>query len=776
MLTNLALIGNPNCGKTTLFNMLTGSHQYTGNWPGVTVDKKNGYYAYQNQRFDVVDLPGTYAIESQEEGIAEDELVVRRFVLSESDSLLLNIVDSTNLQRGLYLTMQLLDLNRPIIVVLNMMDTVRRNKEVIDIQLLSNKLGCPVIPISASRQEGLDQLRQTIAESMVLPANPLPQLEILDKKQTRILQNFLDELPQKNPIRLMARWNLFELLLHGNPELLGATGEKALNLCQQALSANYGGEMDITLASARYSAIDRLCRLVIDRPLQASKRLINQLDHFALGRLTGIPIFLGVMYAMFWVAINFGSAFIDFFDILFGALCVDGTAHLLNQIHAPGWITTILANGLGGGIQTVATFVPVIGAMFLCLSFLEDSGYLARAAMVVDRGMRALGLPGKAFVPMLVGFGCNVPAIMGTRALESARERLMSIMMIPYMSCGARLPVYALLVAIFFPFNGHNIVFGLYIGGIIVAVVTGIILKYTILPGAASPFIMELPPYRLPTLRNLFCTTWDRLKSFVIRAGKVIVLMVILLSFFNSLGKDGTFGHEDTDQSVLSSVAKTVTPFFSPMGIQEKNWPATVGIVTGIFAKEAVIGTLNALYSQMNQPIATETTAADFDLFARTQEAFLTIPENLKALLAIESLPLISTLLDGQKSIQSVASDQGVDRKTMSQIYQSFGTQYAVIAFLIFTLLYTPCVAALGAVYRETNAKWTVLVAVWTFIAAWMLATFYYQATNIFITPVVSLSWFVGIIITFIILFIILRRSGKPMRSYYYATRLKKSC
>ena len=342
MLTNLALIGNPNCGKTTLFNMLTGSHQYTGNWPGVTVDKKNGYYAYQNQRFDVVDLPGTYAIESQEEGIAEDELVVRRFVLSESDSLLLNIVDSTNLQRGLYLTMQLLDLNRPIIVVLNMMDTVRRNKEVIDIQLLSNKLGCPVIPISASRQEGLDQLRQTIAESMVLPANPLPQLEILDKKQTRILQNFLDELPQKNPIRLMARWNLFELLLHGNPELLGATEKKALNLCQQALSANYGGEMDITLASARYSAIDRLCRLVIDRPLQASKRLINQLDHFALGRLTGIPIFLSVMYAMFWVAINFGSAFIDFFDIFFGALCVDGTAHLLNQIHAPGWITTIL--------------------------------------------------------------------------------------------------------------------------------------------------------------------------------------------------------------------------------------------------------------------------------------------------------------------------------------------------------------------------------------------------------------------------------------------------
>lgn len=775
MLANIALIGNPNCGKTTLFNMLTSSHQYTGNWPGVTVDKKIGYYTYQNQRFDVIDLPGTYAIESKEKGIAEDELVVRRFVLSESNNLLLNIVDATNLQRGLYLTTQLLDLNRPMIIVLNMIDMVHHNKEILDIQLLSDELGCPVIPISARRKEGLDQLRQAIADLIVLSINPLPKLDILDKKQTEALQKFLDKLPQKNPIRSMARWNLFELLLHGDSPLLDAIDKKSLSLCQHTLSATCDGEIDIALASARYSAIDNLCRRAINRPYQASRSLISRLDHLALGRFTGIPIFLGVMYAMFWIAINFGSAFIDFFDIFVGTLFVDGTAHLLNQIHTPSWITTIIANGLGGGIQTVATFIPIIGGMFLCLSFLEDSGYLARAAMVVDRGMRALGLPGKAFVPMLIGFGCNVPAIMGTRTLENTRERLMSIMMIPYMSCGARLPVYALLVAIFFPFSGHDIVFGLYIGGIVVAIATGIILKYTILPGNASPFIMELPPYRFPTMRNLFFTTWDRLKSFVMRAGKVIILMVMLLSFFDSLGKDGTFGHENTDQSILSSAAKIVTPFFGPMGIQEKNWPATVGIVTGILAKEAVIGTLNALYSQMGEPI-TNQVATKFDLLASTKEAFLTIPENLKHLLAIETLPLISTLLDGQKSIQSVVNDQEIEHNTTSKIHQAFGAQNAVIAFLIFILLYTPCVAALGAIYRETNVKWAFLVAIWTFVVGWMLATFYYQATNIFVTPITSLSWLVGIVIVFVMLFAILRRLGKPIRADHYITELKQSC
>lgn len=777
MLANLALIGNPNCGKTTLFNMLTGSHQYTGNWPGVTVDKKSGYYAYQNKRFNVIDLPGTYAIESKEEGIAEDELVVRRFVLSAPDSLLLNIVDATNLQRGLYLTMQLLDLNHPMIVVLNMMDAVRHNNEKIDIQQLSDALGCPVIPISASRKEGLDQLRQTIAEAMASPLYPAPKLNILDKKQSIALQQFLDALPSKSRIHTMTRWALFELLLHRDATWLNKAEQKAFDVCWQNLSDAYGGEMDVALASARYSAIDHLCRRAISRPYQANKRLIGRLDRFALGNLTGIPIFLGVMYAMFWIAINFGSAFIDFFDILFGALCVEGIAHLLNQMEAPNWLITVLSNGLGGGIQTVATFVPVIGAMFLCLSFLEDSGYLARAAMVVDRGMRVLGLPGKAFVPMLVGFGCNVPAIMGTRTLENKRERLMSIMMIPYMSCGARLPVYALLVAIFFPLSGHNIVFGLYIGGITVAIVTGIILKYTILPGGAAPFIMELPPYRIPTLRNLFCTTWDRLKSFVIRAGKVIILMVVILSFFNSLGKEGTFGHEDTEQSVLSHVAKIVSPFFEPLGVQADNWPATVGIVTGIFAKEAVIGTLNALYSQMGEPVSASEENATFDLWASTKEALLTIPENLKGLFAFDALPLISTLFDGQGSIQAVAEEQGIEHQTMSKIHQSFGTQASVIAFLIFTLLYTPCVAALGAVYRETNAKWTALVGVWTFATAWMLATFYYQAANIFVTPAQSSGWLGSITVAFIVIFAILRRYGRSARaSYYAAIELKQSC
>ncbi|MDR0770212.1 MAG: Fe(2+) transporter permease subunit FeoB [Burkholderiales bacterium] len=784
---HIALIGNPNCGKTTLFNALTGSRQRVGNWPGVTVERKTGVYRHGGKRVHVVDLPGTYAIESSAAGVSQDEQIARNFVLNEREALIVNIVDATNLQRNLYLTFQLLDLRRPMVVVLNMIDAVRDNGEVIDIARLQEQLGCPVVGVSASRGEGIEALRDTIETMLQQRTVPQPKVTTLGEKQEAVLAKTLEASPKESPLRTMTRWQMLEALQWGyqtehetenetRHEPLDDFSEQALTRCRQDLAGWCNGEIDIALASARYDTIDALSREVIERPRQASKSMTAMIDRWALGRITGIPLFFLAMYVMFLLAIRFGSAFIDFFDILFGTVLVEGSQYLLKGIGAPDWLNAVLSNGLGGGIQTVATFVPIIAAMFLCLSFLEDSGYLARAAMVVDRGMRAIGLPGKAFVPMLIGFGCNVPAIMGTRTLESTRDRLMSIMMIPYMSCGARLPVYALLVAVFFPANGQNIVFALYLGGIAVAVLTGFVLKHTLLPGAITPFIMELPPYRLPTARNMLTLTWERLKSFVIHAGKAIVLMMMVLSFFNSLGTDGSFGNENTDKSVLSNIGQTITPAFAPMGIEEKNWPATVGIFTGIFAKETIIGTLNALYSQRGEEAADAAgnVAVGYQPLEGIKKALATIPENLKGAVVgvVDPLGVASTLGD----VEAVSEKQGVEQTAVSRMRVAFGTTAAVMAYLIFILLYTPCVAALGAIYREAGVKWMTLAAVWTFVLAWICATGYYQLSLLGSSPASAGLWLFGLAAMLVGLFFVLRYFGSAPFSKGVAPKAAGVC
>lgn len=767
---SIALIGNPNSGKTTLFNKLTGSRQRVGNWPGVTVDKKTGDYTYQKQRIDVIDLPGTYAIESIYTGVSQDEIVVRNFVLGDPTSLIINIIDATNLQRNLYLTTQLLDLHRPMIVVLNMMDAVSASGESINVAELRAQLGCPVVAISANNGSGLNELMSTIKDAVEKNEPPQPKILTLGSVQEAVINGFLATLPADSKLPKMSRWQLYELLLGVEPENpLNQIEQQKLEQCRSQLARNCQCnddlEIDIALASARYDVIDALARSVIEKPRQASSNLTARIDSWALSRVFGIPIFLAAMYLMFMLAINVGSAFIDFFEILVGSITVDGSKHLLEQADAPQWLIAILANGLGGGIQTVSTFIPVIAAMFLCLSFLEDSGYLARAAMVVDRGMRAIGLPGKAFVPMLVGFGCNVPAIMGTRTLESTRDRLMSIMMIPFMSCGARLPVYALFAAVFFPKNGQNVVFILYLVGIAVAVFTGLALKHSILPGATTPFIMELPSYRMPTMRNLLTLTWERLKGFIIQAGKAILIMVMILSVFNSLGTDGSFGNENTDKSVLANIGKEITPIFTPMGIQEQNWPATVGIFTGIFAKEAVIGTLNALYSQMGQD-ETDEQEAKYDLLADAKRAFASIPENLAGLTENIGDPFgISANMAGG-DIHAVQEENDIADNAIKQIQIAFSTSSAAIAYLIFILLYTPCAAALGAVYREAGSKWTLMVAVWTFVVAWIGATGYYQASLLTSAPTQASIWLGGLAATLLILFLILRWFGRKQFSH----------
>jgi ferrous iron transport protein B len=434
----------------------------------------------------------------------------------------------------------------------------------------------------------------------------------------------------------------------------------------------------------------------------------------------------------------------------------------LTDLNLPAWLVVLTTNGLGGGVQVVATFIPIVGFLFMFLSALEDSGYMSRAAFVMDRFMLMIGLPGKSFVPMIVGFGCNVPAIMATRTLDNQRDRILTNLMNPFMSCGARLPVYALFAAAFFPVGGQNLVFGLYLLGIVVAVLTGLIMRHTLFKGEATPFIMELPTYHMPTLRGVTLKTWDRLKTFIFNAGKVIVPMVLVLNFLNALGTDGSFGAENSQKSVLSEIGRSLTPAFKPMGIEQDNWPATVGIFTGVLAKEAVVGTLNALYSQMGK-VDGENYETEFNLQQALVEALSTIPENLIAV-ADNILDPLGLNIGNVSTLDMAAAAQDVSTDTFDAMQASFDGRAGAFAYLLFILLYAPCVAATTAIYRETNIGWTLFVLFWTTGLAYMTATIFYQSATYSQHPLYSSQWIFGLIAVFVCVLAGLRLYGRSFQ------------
>ena len=418
-------------------------------------------------------------------------------------------------------------------------------------------------------------------------------------------------------------------------------------------------------------------------------------------------------------------------------------------------MVTLLAGGIGGGIQTVATFIPPIFFIFFCLAILEDSGYMARAAFVMDRLMRAIGLPGKSFIPMLVGFGCNVPAIMATRTLESQKDRTMTIMMNPFMSCGARMPVYALFAAAFFPGAGGMVVLSLYLVGIFLAIMTGVLLNKTVLKGEPSTFIMELPPYHIPSIRGILIHTWERLKTFMLRAGKVIILVVIVLSFLNSIGSDGSFGNEDSKNSVLSKIGKAIVPIFHPMGMRDDNWPAAVGIFTGIFAKEAVIGTLDSLYSQIDAVDPGEGGEEEedgFDFWSGIGDSFASIPPALSELtLPFSVSGLLGAEVEEYDNLDDAAEGLEIEVSTTTALMKRFDGKIGAYAYLLMILLYMPCVAAIAAVYRELNWQWTLFSALYLSALAWLISTLFYQVLRFSRHPGSSMLWIAMIAVVFIV-------------------------
>ncbi len=685
----VALVGNPNCGKTTLFNQLTGLNKKTGNWSGVTVDSSYCSINFNELDYNLVDLPGIYGLSVESQG--QDESHVHDFLAQQKPDLIINVINATSLERGLFLTLELLEFNVPIITVLNMWDEAQQQNLLIDTEKLAKVLECPVIAMVASSGIGIEALKTKIEQTTRnnRPAN-------------KVTNNTIKE-----------------------------------------------PSFEETLSKAK-----NISATVVTQP-QSQPKQANKLDTLTTHPLWGMLSFFFAMYVMFFFAINVSAVFIDFFDLATGAVLINGGHQLFDSLGFPPWLTVILADGIGGGIQTVATFIPVIGFLYLVLTWLEDSGYMARAAFVMNGVMQKIGLSGQAFVPLIVSFGCNVPAIMATRVLPSRRERLVTIMMAPFMSCGARLSVYALFVAAFFSQNAALVVFALYFLGILIAVLTGLMLQKTILRGKAEPFLIELPPWRLPTLKNLIYGTWTRLKGFLLDAGKIIIIMVMLIQVFNSIGKDFSFGNQDSENSMLSVTAKAVVPIFKPMGIDERNWPAIVGILTGVLAKEVVVGTLDAIYTSLDKK----------DNKNQQPESIKQGLINAVVSIKVNAIGLKDLILDPLGFATIKAKDQGVNDSLFGIIRDRFADKYAAFAYLLFILLYFPCVAATAAIAREAGIKWAIFSGTWSTGLAYFIATNFYQLSHFSRNPISASLWlasFIGIITT---LYFYLKKVGKRVDS-----------
>lgn len=721
------LVGHPNCGKTTLFNALTGLKQSVGNWSGVTVTGTRGTLTHRGRTIDLIDLPGTYALTGER---PQDEQATAAAVAARDYDLIVNIVDAAAPERSLYLTAQILESQAvpsgvPVVIALNRTDRAAAAGLTIDPAALALALGCPVVPLVATRGDGLRDLCDAVIGSRGAAPPPFPLY----------------------PRDLVGR--------------LGSGSDRWAAITRLE-NAPAGAESDdgtvLALGAARHAFIAKVAASAVRRHSPARTSLSDRIDRVALHPWFGVPVFLGAVYLMFLWTIHVGGAFVDAVDGVAGALLVDGLGQALAAAGAPPWLILGLADGLGRGVQTIATFIPIIACLYLFLSSLEQSGYMARAAVVMDRFMRRIGLPGKAFVPLIVGLGCNVPAVMATRTLEEDEDRLATIAMTPFMSCGARLPVYVLFAAAIFPATGQNLVFVLYLTGIAVAVLTGFLLKKTLFSGAAPPLVIELPAYQAPAPGPVLRRTWDRVTAFVIDAGRVIVPVVMVLSVLNAVTADGRIVREGADTTLLAGIGRAATPLFAPMGIAEDNWPATVGLFTGVFAKEAVVGTLNALYTAET---GEDTTPADVP--AAVAEALATIPANLGALGQAMLDPLGLDIGD-PRDLAATAAAQEVNAATFGVLRSKFDGAAGAFAYLVFILLYAPCVATVAAMRREAGRGWTLFVLGWSTGMGYLVATLTYQAATFARHPAASALWIAGLSAAFALVVLALRRTGASPR------------
>ncbi|EHK2388212.1 ferrous iron transport protein B [Clostridium perfringens] len=661
MLT-IALAGNPNCGKTSLFNLLTKSRQHIGNWPGVTVEKKEGTLKFKGESYKVIDLPGTYSLGAY----SEDEIVARNYILKDKPDVVINVVDATNLERNLYLTTQLIEMGANVVIALNMIDQAESLNIEIDTNKLSKRLGVPIIKTSALKNRGIEELIETSIHlkknEKLININYGEDIENEIKNLSSLLETY------KNKLEFPVNWTALKLLENDEyikdkiKQLNAPSIFNKLEESNKTIEKNIGFEADMSIVDKRYSFISSITEDVIKKPSEKQVTTTEKIDKIVTNKYLGIPIFALIMYCLYELTFIIGAGIQEWFgDIIAKAGVI--VSEWFSNMGAPELLVGFIDKGLFGGVGAVLSFLPLIMVMYFLLGLLEDSGYMARAAYVMDRLMRGLGLHGKTFVSMIVSVGCNVPGIMSTRTLENKKDRMIAILINPFISCGARMPIYAVFVEAFFPTHQGLVLFSLYVLGIIVALISGKIFSKTLFKGESSYFVMELPAYRMPSIKNVFLLMWEKAGAFFKKAGMIIFPMMIVLWALSVL----PLGVEpNSEHSILGMIGSFVAPLFVLAGYG--TWQAGVSLITGILAKESVVATMGMVYAGVEEGEA------------------------------------------------------------LINVIQQVFTPLSAISFLVMTLLYTPCLAALGAIKRETNSmKWTIFSAVYTFVIALVLSTLVYQ-------------------------------------------------
>lgn len=690
----IALAGNPNVGKTTLFNALTGSRQTVGNWPGVTVEHKSGSFSYNNTKYEVIDLPGIYSLN----GGTPDELVARNYILNEKPDLIINIVDASNLERNLYLTVQMMELGAPILMCLSMTDIAEKNGLKIELAHLSSHLGFEVKPIILNKRFNPEALMERIEHNLSHP--PIPAAirydEVVEEHLEKIWQGVLSKskldqgLDSAKPLATDIYWQVQKTrwqalkIIEGDQEYLMQLSNDELEAVQKEVKAieKHRGQVAINvIADDRYGFIRGLVKDVVKRRRPGNWTFSDAVDKVLLSGFMGLPIFFFVMYLVFLIAVRASDPVIGIIEGGLSWLLLEQLPAMLDLLSVPSWITYFLSDAIGGGIVTIGTFIPPIFFIYISLSILEDSGYMARAAFIADRFMRKIGLPGKAFIPLLVGFGCTVPAIMATRTLENPRDRVFASLLTPFMSCGAKLPVYTFLAMVFFPARADIVIFGLYFFGVVMAMLTGLLLKKTIFKTEPGNFVMELPPYHVPTFNGIMLHTWFRLKDFILRAGKTILTVIVLITIMQAIMVPNVFSSEREKVSVLEVAGHAITPVLRPIGIENENWAASVALITGLFAKEAIVGTMQSLYS-------------------------------------------------GHEMSMDMAEEDELPSSLSENLQDRFGGWKAALAYLLFVVLYSPCAAALAMLFKEHGSRWTIFSFVYLNILAWIIAMLFFQISS----------------------------------------------
>ena len=659
----VGLAGNPNVGKTTVFNRLTGMRQHVGNWPGKTVERAEGHFKHGNYEFDVVDLPGNYALSAH----SMEEIVSRDFIVDDDSDVIINVVDAANLERNLYLTVQMMELGANLVMALNMNDFAKKKEHIIDIKLMSELLGFPVVEVNAKTGDGFDELLTTVEKQAANPIDSSKKLVYSNdiKGHLAEIQQYIEQ--DKGLMDVPSVWTAVKLLekdtividkvqhsSHGSRIMV------EVDKVSKHLYDVYKEGPEEVIANARYAFIDGLMAEAVKRPAVEKESTTDKIDKIVTNRLLAPFIFLIIMYVMFQLTFTIGAPFQDMIDQAFGAL-----AGWVGGFLGEGLLTSLICDGIIGGVGGVLTFLPIIILMFLFLSILEDSGYLARAAFTLDIIMhKIVGLHGKAFIPMILGFGCGVPAIMATRTMENEGDRMLAMMLVPFMSCTARLPIYGIFIAAFFSENQGLMLILIYVLGIFVALIVAAILKRTMFKGLSTPFVMELPTYKIPSVKGVLLHTWEKVKGFLRKAGTLILACSIVLWILQNIFP---WGGTDPQMSVLGIIGNTIAPIFAPLGFG--TWQAAVAIIAGLAAKEVVVATFGTL-----------------------------------------------------------AGMEEDDEEGITNLVHDTFTPLSAFSFMAFTLLYTPCFAAIGAIKQETNSyNWALTMCAITLVTAYIVAFLIFQ-------------------------------------------------